>query len=441
MASLGRQGIIMPPVNFVALVNLLDSNTWHSKSVRTKAKDTIGHGWDLESDVDDEGNVTGSEENKLKLWKFFEEAALQSGETITDIVNRILIDYDTIGNAYMEIIRADRNDGEPVGLAHVPGDTLYSHQDGKRILQRVGAKTVWFKRTGIDGILNKDTGLFDNGTPFEQTATELIHWKDYSPRSEHYGLPGILPAVGAILGDMSQRDYNIKFFENYAIPQYAVIVENGDLDEETRATVKDYFATKVKDEPHSTLVLTVPAAEPGQEAVKIRFEKLAVDVREASFRLYRQDVRNEILAAHAVPPYRLGLAETGALSSTNINIANQIYKFQEIDPRRMMIEHKINLFVVRQGFGITDWVWRLNELDVSDRVADADYYTKLADSAFITPNEGREAAGFDKSEDPAMDMHYYRGIALADRAMATQDRAREIVNEDEAAAAQQGLSK
>ncbi|MDD5092799.1 MAG: phage portal protein [Dehalococcoidia bacterium] len=428
--KLGRQGIVLPPANLSILVNLLDTNTWHSKAVRAKARDTIGHGWTLESELNDEGEVKGSEANREKLYEFFKSASVTLGETLEDVLNKVLIDFESTGNAYLEIIREDKNQGEPTALAHVYADTIWPHEDGKRFLQRVDQKSVWFKRAGLPETVNKDTGDISDVTEFNLRATELIQWKEYTPRSEFYGLPQVYPALGAILGDMNQRDYNISFFENNAIPQYAVVIENGELDPETEAVIHDFFENKAKGNPHSTLVMSLPPAEPGQkDPPKITFEKLAVDVREGHFRLYRQDVRNEILAAHSVPPYRLGLAELGSLGSTNIKVANEIYKFQEVDSRRSMLEAKINLFVVQQGFKITDWTWRLNEMDISDRSEDVDYYQKLEDAAFITPNEGREALGWDRSDDPAMDQHYLNGAPIAKLAMDTQEEARGIVEQ------------
>jgi len=431
--ELGRKGIVMPPVNYASLVNLLDANTWHSKCVRVKAQDTIGHGWFLESDTDDEGNATGSEENYNKLWKFFEEAAIEDGDTLLNTIDELLIDYDSIGVMSMELIRADRNEGDPVGLAHIPGDTVYRHKDKKRLVQKVGTKEVWFKRAGVKEVMDKETGEFDKSIDFTKSATEIIYWKNYTPRSELYGLPQIWPALGAILGDMNQRDYNISFFENHAVPQFAVIVEGGDLDPEVEATIKDYFEHKIKDNPHSTLIMTVPPKEAHQkEGVKIRFEKLAVDIKEAHFRLYRMDVRNEILAAHAVPLYRLGIAEKGDLNSSTARYSNEIYKFQEIDPRRQMIEDKINLFVVREGFGITDWRFRLQELDISDIREDSEMYGKMIDKAIRTPNQVQEALGYEKSEDPAMDMYYLNGAPVSKLGMETEERAREIAGRQNA---------
>ena len=426
-----RQGIVAPPLDLAKMARLVDENTWHGKSVRMKARDTVGHGWYLEAEFneEEEGEPEGAKQEYELLWEFFEKANVVEGESLQDLLEKVLIDYDAVGNAYIEIIREDKASGPPVALAHIPGQTMFIHQDKLRFVQKVGRAQRWFKQAGVEADLDKDTGEFypPGKLPYERRATEVIRFAYHTPQSEFYGMPPVAPALGALVGDAFQRDYNIKFFENNAIPQYAVVIEGADLDEETEQTIKRYFEEVVRGNPHSTLVLSAPPREPGAPEVRIRFEKLAVDVKEASFRLYRVDVRNEILSAHAVPPYRIGLAEVGSLSGTTIKTANEIYKFQEIDPRREMLEQKINLFIVRKGFGIEHWSWRLHELDISDRQADAEFYQILLQNGVITPNEFREAMGWDRSEDPAMDMFYMKGVPISSLQMVQEQVATEVL--------------
>jgi phage portal protein BeeE len=54
---------------------------------------------------------------------------------------------------------------------------------------------------------------------------EVIHLKNYHPHSSYYGLPDFLPALRALVGNKKAGDFNITFFENNAVPQYAIIVK------------------------------------------------------------------------------------------------------------------------------------------------------------------------------------------------------------------------
>ena len=116
-----------------------------------------------------------------------------------------------------------------------------------------------------------------------------------------------------------------------------------------------------------------------------------------------------------MPGYRLGLAITGQLGGSNIAEADEIYKAEEIDPRREMLEERINRLIIRQGFGIESWSLRFQGLDTSDIAREADTWVKLVSAALATPNEGRQALGMERVENrPEMDEHYFGGRPLGD---------------------------
>src|SRR5690606_4544021 len=106
--------------------------------------------------------------------------------------------------------------------------------------------------------------------------------------------------------------------------------------------------------------------------VKVEFQRLAVDVKEASFRLFRQDNRDEILAAHGVPPYRAGIAETGSLGGSTAVESTEIYKMSVIEPRQSILENLFNRYILRSAFDVTDWRWKLAEIDTRDERHDLD---------------------------------------------------------------------
>ncbi|PGQ40710.1 phage portal protein, partial [Bacillus thuringiensis] len=91
-----------------------------------------------------------------------------------------------------------------------------------------------------------------------------------------------------------------------------------------------------KGEHHKLAVVPVP------EGAKARLEKLGPDVKEASFRLYRQDNAMEICVAHRVPPYRIGWAMTGSLGQTTAKEMNEMYKRSIIEPGQQILEHRLN---------------------------------------------------------------------------------------------------
>ncbi|GAH97641.1 unnamed protein product, partial [marine sediment metagenome] len=84
-------------------------------------------------------------------------------------------------------------------------------------------------------------------------ANELIFYKNYYPQSEYYGAPNILPSIGAVMGLIGVRDYNLAFFENYGIPA-ALIILKGRWSKDTAKQISDFIDVELKgsEQAHKT---------------------------------------------------------------------------------------------------------------------------------------------------------------------------------------------
>ncbi len=385
-------GLLPPLYNPELLAQLLEINTYHYGACKTKARDTAGLGWSLLP-------VAGSEPEESappeELLRFFRSLPMP----LAIMLDRAQLDYEAIGWGALELVREGYDPQAPLAtLAHVPAHTLRAHRDGNRYAQIRGTKKRWFKAAGEEIDVHQGTGqVYRQGqlAP-EVRATEIAWWQNYTPRSDYYGLPDVMPALGALHGDLARRDFNIAFFDNYGVPAYAVTItgdfDEGDIDEDTgqsdlEAAIEEHFRELAK-HPHSVITLSLPTRSDGQE-VNIEFHPLSVDIKEASFRLFRQDNRDEILAAHRVPPYRAGIAETGSLGGSTAREATEIYKRSVIEPRQMILEAIIDLHVLQRGFEITGWHFKLADIDNSDAKQDMDLLGVLVDKGAAWPDEMR----------------------------------------------------
>jgi len=411
-----KDELVKPLYNPASLARLLEMNTYHSRAVRTKARDIAGLGWQLNPTKENP-----SQTEKELILEFFNEQP----DSMSTLLNRAFVDFEALGYAMLEMTRVNYDPTQPPAqLGHIPAHTMRAARDGKRFCQVRGNKKTWFKAAGGDYDVHSETGkIMELGTaPENMRATEVISFVNYTPRSDYYGLPDIVPAIGAIHGDISRRDYNIAFFENYGVPAYAVFVtgnfDPGELDEKGKSefekNIESHFE-EIVNNPHSTLVLTIPS-QGRENEVKVEIKPLSVDVKEASFRLYRQDNRDEVLAAHGVPPYRLGIAETGSLGGSTAEESTEIYKRSVVEPRQETIEGVINKLILVDGLGVNDWEFELNEIDNRDEKHDMDIAGQLFDRAAITPNQlithFGERFGLEQSEHPAMDAHYLNGVPV-----------------------------
>jgi PBSX family phage portal protein len=409
-------GLLQPLYNPEALAGLLELNTYHYRACKTKARDAAGLGWSLQPTVENP-----SETQKEQVENFFKNLSLP----VSTIFDRAMLDYEAVGYGAIELVREDTRAAIPTNLVHMPAHTMRRHTDRKRACQIRGNKRSWFKLAGVEGDINFKTGdLKERGkVPAAYRGTEVLWFVNYTPKSDAYGLPDVMPALGAIHGDLSRRDYNIAFFDNYGVPAYAVFItgnyDPGEEDPETGQTdleteIEAHFK-ELREHPNSILVLALPTRGKDSE-IKVEFKPLSTEVKEASFRLYRADNRDEVLAAHGVPPYRCGIAETGSLGGSTAAESTEIYKMSVINPRQELLETLIDQHILRGGFGITDWRFRFAEIDTSDEAHDLTILTGMFGLGAVTPNQVIRhfgaRFGLDEVEHWAMNAHYIAGQPL-----------------------------
>jgi len=412
-----NSGLMPPLYNPEILAKVLEMNTYHYRCVYTKARDTAGLGWSLKPLTENP-----NEKERERLDTFFSGIA----PSLSIVLTNMQKDVESVGYGALELIRENYDPtGLPATITHIPAHTLRIHRSGYKFQQKRGTKTRWFKAAGYEKDVDMDTGEEHEigELPAEKRATEILWFVNYTPRSDYYGLPDIIPAIGAVHGDIARRDYNIAFFDNYGIPAYAVFItgnfDPGTEDATTHKTpleqsIEDHFK-EIKNSPHSTLILSVPSSS-GEGEVKVEFVPLSTGIKEASFRLYRQDNRDEILAVHGVPGYRIGISEAGALAGNLAEEATEIYKRSVIAPRQEIIESIINRVIVWDAFEAEAWAFKLSPIDTTDESHDLEMVGKLFIMGAMTPNQiiaqYKDKFGLDKVKHPAMDAHYINGYPI-----------------------------
>ncbi|TKI92127.1 phage portal protein, partial [Bacillus wiedmannii] len=265
----------------------------------------------------------------------------------------------------------------------------------------VSNKERWFKKFDypddfrlVDGQPLGVEDIAENGT---EKAGEVIVIRKFGSRSSYYGIPNYVSSIGSIVGSQAVRDYNINFFTGKTIPDSILFLEGVDeIDPGTENELKEFFAAETKGEHHKLAVVPVP------DGAKARLEKISPDVKEGSFRLYKQDSAMEICVAHRVPPYRIGWAMTGSLGQTTAKEMNEMYKRSIIEPGQEILEHRLNnqLFrVFAEILGGLDWHFKLNEIDTDDREADMLYAADGYEKRILTRNESRKVVGYEPVAD------------------------------------------
>lgn len=426
ITNYGFYGLAVPPWNPMLLIALGEVNTYHDRCCRTKAIDIGGLGHDVVSSGDN-----ANEANLEFIKEFIEQSDLE--ENLKNAEH----DRQQIGWGCLELIRVlGKVDSMPQRLEHVHAHTVRIHRNKKKFMQTWnGYQRRWFKRYGAKDNNGNDfdvhvlTGaeypyksLEDN-----ERANELIYNPQYSARTSYYGTPDYIPAIRTMLGDQAAVDYNLVFFKNFGVPAYAVYITGNFQDKplldlngketgksQMQQAMEDRFK-EVINNPHGSMVFMIPTRGPDAN-VQVTFEKLSVETKESSFRLYRLDNRDEIITSHNMDPYRIGVQVTGALAGNVANSAARSYKSGVSKPGQARWELFINKIISTElpmGFGNPDQKLKLQEMDLEEEVALVDTCINLVDNSIMTPNEVIDLIGkrfgVTVSDDPMMDKHYFKG--------------------------------
>lgn len=330
--TLNVNGTIDPFVNFEELLQFYYYNVYHTRSIRLKAA--------LLSQIE-ETTLTNH---------------LPKNEFARDFMYAFCMDLEIYGNGFIEKSGTDNN----FNIYHI---------------------------LGYQGRLNKNKEIFQISTLNEAIKLDGYHLKYYSPSGKYYGEPDYLTALHQILTSRNADQYNTSFFENGARPGFGVIFENSSPNPEQIAAFKEFFGSNYKgyENAHKTLLLHTGKGTEGSPPAKVRLEKLD-GVEDMSFEKLKNVNKNEIIAAHGVPPRLVGVMSAGQLGG-GTELIDQLHAFNE-----MIIKPKIQII---EGFfaniGITH---KIKALDVTSFKDDSSLVANLVNSQIITAQEAKELLGF-----------------------------------------------
>jgi len=385
-AWMREHGLIELPFNVGSLLWMQDNCTYFDACVRQIATDVIAGGYTLvpvEEGKDDEAE-------RKEIEQLLNDPN-NADETFLDIVHKCVIDWGVIGWWAIEVSRG--TDGLVNGLFHVPAHTVRVHRSRRKYCQVRDTRKRWFIRFGENLTVNENTGAEHKTS--KHRANEIIFHGQYYAQNTYYGRPNILPAVGASAGLIGIRSYNLAFFENYGIPAAFVLLE-GEWEEGSAKLISDFLENEVKgsDNAHKTVVMEIA---PGST---VTWKPLAVEEKEGHFVVYAKELRDEILSAYKMPPYRIGIAEVGKLGGTTAPTADRIYIQAVVEPLQRLFERLITAKILNQGLGAESYRLQFHKIDTRDWDALVQRWERLFGMGVITPGWMAEQLGLPTDEMP-----------------------------------------
>jgi PBSX family phage portal protein len=307
---------------------------------------------------------------------------LNDEEAFTNIMMKVLTDYESTGNGYLEIGRTTR--GEIGYIGHIPATTMRVRRLKDGYVQIIGNKVVYFRNFEATNT---------NPITEDPRPNEIIHFKQYSPLNTYYGIPDIMSAVSSLHGDQLASQYNIDYFSNKAVPRYIFTLKGAKLSSEAEDKLFRFMQTNLKGQSHRTLYIPLPG-DTDQNKVEFEMKPVENNVQEASFNEYRLRNRDDILVAHQVPLSKIGGSDSSSIASSLSQ--DRTFKEQVARPLQRTIEKLVNR-IVKEKTDVLEL--KFNELTLTDEIAQSQILERYVKTQIMVPNEAREVLGLPQRPD------------------------------------------
>lgn len=394
--------IIPTPYDMTAMVMLEETSNVLRECVDAMVTNIECFGWTYRprplKDEDADKYRIEIEIEFLKLQGAFE--ILCPEVSFMEVRKRLRRDLELTGNAYLEVVR-NIDTFELLELNHVPAHrmrlmkldkvftpyevTYIDAEDGYKLKSRTrrkrfrrfvqldnsGKPIVFFSEYGDQRPRDKKTGQVKPAAEVtvEDRATEIIHFKLYSPRTP-YGIPRWVGRWVSVEGSRRAEEINFFTLSNNHVPSMFILVENGELTEASVERLTEVIEGQVAGDPNysKAVILEAESAEqevfPGQmKGAKVAVKELGkTQQKESMFQNYDDSNQLKVSRAWRLPPLLIGRADdyTRATAQASIHFADQ----QVFHPERATFDQDVNR--VLRDAGVQWHIYRTRTPNITD---------------------------------------------------------------------------
>tara|TARA_R110000822_G_scaffold141400_2_gene279242 strand:- start:372 stop:1607 length:1236 start_codon:yes stop_codon:yes gene_type:complete len=300
---------------------------------------------------------------------------VNTGESMREVYGRIIDDYYSFGNAYMQIVRHEGG----INLFHIDATKCRISKNQKHIY----IHPDW----AVYGSTKEDAVIIPVYPDFENN-TSIIQFKDYEATFNYYGLPDFVAALEWLAIDWELQNYNHTKFKNNFTPS-AIVEINGDMgEEEAEKLVKDAQEKWTGRNNNSKILFLVKNGDTSPANVT-----LLSDSKDGSFMELQKLTSQNIITSHRWQPAMSGIVSSGKLSSTGneIRVAWEMVMGTIIKDVESLVFGKIQKIIADN-----------TTLDISDfeiiYEPPVSFLSDIVPSTVLTINEQRLVLGFEATE-------------------------------------------
>ena len=359
--------VLTPKYSICTLLEMKEISTILPQCIEAYKQNIAGFGYQLKYKDDETKNKETTE--MRAEWGRVESALkyMHMEKSLVNVLKDAIDDREACGNGYIEVIRNGKREvvelekiedastirttkkGKAVAVKYYRDGQVFEREKRfRRYVQIIyGSKEVWFKEFGDPRIMDWRTGKFDDNTPGEFQANEILHLKIGNGA---YGVPRWISALMDMYGSRNASELNYRYFKQGRHLPAAILIKNGRLTEDSEAALTEYASSvEGQESAHKFLLLEAEALEQ-ENSLGLEKEKASVDIeikslaeilqRDGLFVNYGEDNRKKVQSSFRLPDLYTGYSKD--FNRATADTAMLITEQQVFIPERKSISFIIN---------------------------------------------------------------------------------------------------
>ncbi len=408
--------VIYPPYEPRDLLRIIEESSHLKQYIKAMATNIakFGHAISYKDDFDynnaDEATKKEADVEWSKIERIYKY--INPTEDFKKVIEKMVIDRESIGWGTIEIMRDGKGEvshieycravnmrickeeKKPIEFKVLEKDETgeYIHntyfKKFKKFAQMINGKKIYFKEFGDPRTLNCITGIYEEVPSEDLIANEIAFFPIHDASTE-YGVPRWSGTIADILGVRASEVLNFSYFESGTIIPAAIIVDGGQLTEDSVDAIKN---GKGVGNAFKLLVLETDAFEdedhiPGESnknRVSTRIESLSdISNKDSLFQDYQVATKEKIRDNFRLPPLFTG--ESSDYNRSTADTSRQVAEEQIFSPERGDIISVFNT-IINNELGIKYVEARLKGPDISDPLEKAKALDPYIRAGTVTPN-------------------------------------------------------